>query len=189
MTIRSGLALSVLLQGAVLLFRYPVPARWQFQTVLLALAAAGLVCELWHNRRYLSPHIDMLLLMAGFGGLGMAVGNWPFTAGLPACHADRPLAWAAMSAGMLLAAYPVALRHARCLLRARAVGVLVPTLILDASGMLLGMAAGHFLATVLPIPRAALPLAGHGFMLGGMLLGMAAVMPASRTVALVEPLS
>lgn len=70
-----ALAMAVLLQavGAVALGRPGMGAAVQILLIGLALAAA--THELWRNRMRLDHHVDMLIVMAAFGGLGMLAGT------------------------------------------------------------------------------------------------------------------
>lgn len=131
-----------------------------------ALMAVILQC-LWLLRRVLDPHFDMVLIMLGWGGLGMLMPG--VVMGTPPCHTSVTAMWA----GMLAASAWPAYRYARCLRAARAEGRLALTLAFDGLGMAAGMA--------MPWP-AALPWLHHAAMLLGMTLGMGAAMLALQRV-------
>lgn len=111
--------------------------------------------QLWEVRRYLNQHVDMILLMAGYGGAAML----PFA---PTCHASLSSFWM-MNASMLAAGVPAVWFGARCVKQsARPVRLLL----LDTVAMIAGMALPHF---VVPGHNTALH---HSAMLLGMLAGM-----------------
>lgn len=136
---------------------------------VVGLALGALAWQLWSVRRHLDPHADMILLMGGFGGLGMWLGPWLYYGGvtLPACHYGLG-GWLAMNAGMFALGLPPALLWSRCVAIARRDGFLVPKLAADTIGMLGGMCAGHWL-----VPIALGSLTHHAGMVAGMLGGMA----------------
>lgn len=155
------LALAVLAQA--LLMR-PLTA----EIAIVGLALAAVTRELWRARRHLSPHADMLLLMAGLGGLTMALQAFS-TSGLPACHRAPGLSASAFGAMWAAGAVP-AFFFSRCLQGAKLAGLLWPVLLLDAVGMYAGMAVSHAASLSWPYP------AHHAFMVAGMLLGMGLAM-------------
>jgi hypothetical protein len=121
----------------------------------------------------------MLLLMGGFGGLGMMAGNWidlgfPMSSDAVSHHAHHqmgPLSW--MTALMLLFAVPPSIAFSRCLEPARRSLVVIPAVAIDVAGMLLGMfAAHHFWAMPLAHALGSHFAGMHLAMLGGMLVGM-----------------
>ena len=130
------------------------------QGMLAASAIALLVWQLWSVRQQLSEHVDMLILMTGYGGLGML----PWTR---SCHLTNS-AWLWMTAGMLALALPAALAGSRCLRRASTEGTLARNLAAESIGMTAAMLAAH--ALVIPFTRD--PLMAHVGMLLGMLIGM-----------------
>lgn len=190
--IRTGRAAAALLSaGAAAQGLAFVHARWSlglpWQPVALGTAIAALV--VWHGwraRRLLSPHADMLLIMAAFGGLGMWVGDrldhWidPNAPLCPLHDARGPLALASswMTWLMLVFAVPPSILWSRCLqpLRRRPLR-LAMALLLDMGGMLAGMIAAHFWlgrawALRIPPPELGMHLAMLSGMLGGMLPAM-----------------
>jgi hypothetical protein len=69
-----GAAVVVQGVGVVLLGRLDGRALWQ--TVVVAVALALLVAQMWRVRMHLNHRVDMLLVMGAFGGLGMLAGWW-----------------------------------------------------------------------------------------------------------------
>lgn len=133
------------------------------QGMVAAVISALLVCQLWSLRQHLNQHMDMLLLMTAYGGLGML----PLP-GAPTCHVSTQ-AFVTMNARMLLLGVPAMLFGSRCMADARRQHRLAITLLGDVLGMLAGMAAVHFLVPVV----AGSGLMHHLTMLLGMLGGMA----------------
>jgi len=74
--IAPSLAASVAAQGLVLWLwsppSWPRGFEWLLVTGLVALATG----QAWRARLHLHAHADMLLLMFGYGGLGMLAGWW-----------------------------------------------------------------------------------------------------------------
>ena len=168
-------ALAFLAQAVVLAWVAPIPGFTG--TLLLSAALAAFVLDrLWWMRHLWNPHLDMVLIMLGWGGLGMLLG--PLAVGAPLCHS----APAAMWTGMLAASAWPSYRYARCLQSAYQEGRLSLTLAADLAGMALGMYAGALPPTVLRLnlPEAAWLL--HGGMLLGMSLGMGGAMLALNRV-------
>ena len=108
-----ALGMGAALAGGAQLLYLTWPSR---QGAVAACVAALLIWQLWSIRQYLNQHVDMLLLMSAYGGLGML--PWP---GAPACHASMQ-SFLAMSAGMLVCGVPAMLYGARCLQQARREG-------------------------------------------------------------------
>ena len=130
---------------------------------LLASGACGWAAwNIWHYRAWLGTHVDMIVLMCGYGGLGMLQGA-------PQCH-DTMAAWLKMTAGMLVLSLPPVLFGSRCFKAARRAGNAAGLLILDSIGMTAGMAAMHFpMGFISPSP-----LVKHFVMVFGMAAGMVA---------------
>jgi hypothetical protein len=147
--VKSAFWLTSLGQVGLLAMRHPP----QPQVLVGAVLCAVVVSLLWHVRRVMPPHADMVLIMTAFGGFGMVVGGY----GQPTCHHS----WGG-TAGMLVASLPPTLRFARCL----QVPARYALLVVDTVGMLVGMECSHRLAT------GADPWVMHGAMLLGMNLGM-----------------
>jgi len=156
--------------GLTFLAQVAILARggWLEGQLLLAgvLLAVVLQC-LWAMRRLLNAHFDMVLLMLGWGGLGMMVPA--VLLDLPPCHTSALSMWTGMLA---LSAWP-SYRYARCLRAAHHEGRLALTLTFDLAGMAAGMA--------LPLPMTT-PFVHHSAMLLGMTLGMGLSMAALRWV-------
>lgn len=134
------------------------------QGVVAACVSALLIWQLWSIRGYLNQHIDMLLLMSAYGGIGML----PLP-GATECHVSTK-GFLLMNCGMLVCGVPAMLYGARCMQQARREGRLTITLTADVLGMLAGMTASHY---VTPVPPS-FALLHHLSMLLGMLSGMGA---------------
>lgn len=176
------LAAATAAQGAPFVYeRWSLGMPWP--PVALAAALAVLVVWFaWRARFLLSPHSDMLIIMAAFGGFGMWLGGrldqW-LDPNAPMCplHDTRgafALAASWMTWLMLAFAMPPSILWSRCLqpLR-RSPARLALALALDMAGMLAGMIAAHFWigrAWALRIPPPELGM--HLAMLVGMLAGM-----------------
>jgi len=117
------------------------------QGLIAAAAVFVAFWQLWAVRRYLNQHVDMILLMAGYGGAAML----PFSS---SCHSSF---WT-MSGVMLVVGLPPVWFGARCVLNSPHP---VRLLTLDSIAMLVGMGIPHLL------------LPSHASMLLGMLAGMA----------------
>jgi hypothetical protein len=178
----AALALLVLAQGAPFAYaRWSLGMAWQ-PVALGAAVAAVAVWFAWRARFLLSPHADMLLIMAAFGGFGMWLGDrvdhW-IDPNAPLCplHDARgaaALAGSWMTWLMLAFAIPPSVLWSRCLqpLRRRPTRLAL-ALLLDMGGMLAGMIGAHFWfgrAWALRIPPPELGM--HLAMLAGMLAGM-----------------
>lgn len=137
------------------------------QVLVGALLIAFVMEVLWRLRGLLNPHFDMVLIMTGWGGLGMLAASWVTNA--PVCHASPAAMWVGMLA---FSAWP-AYRSARCLRAAQAEGRLAVTLVFDLVGMAAGMA--------IPLPVMT-PWLHHAAMLVGMTLGMGVAMLALQIV-------
>lgn len=169
-------ALIVSIAGqALLLFHGP----WTLTMAAGAFSLSLLAAILWNGRDLLPPHVDMVLLMAGLGGLGMAVA----TPKRPLCHEMSLAEWGLMVAGMFLLSLPATWRYARCFQIAKSQGQQWTYLLLHSLGMLAGMYGGMVAFHRLPTPAPSqLPFLHHLFMLIGMLLAM----PTPRVVAAVH---
>ncbi len=161
-----------ILQVAILSWNAGWPAGTAYSAALVAMVAMFAF-----TRLHWDAHLDMVLLMAGPGGLGMmaalALG--------PACHVQ--LTWASyglMSGGMLLLSVPLSWRYARCVQQSRREGYGGRALLLDVIGMQLGMTFTHLSLSILPTAGPRGIWWHHGIMLAGMMLGMLASMLAWR---------
>lgn len=136
---------AVLAQGALLLVMGRLGLRQGVQTMVAAGAVAILVQQAWRFRMRMNHRVDMLLVMAAVGGLGMLLGwaadGWAGTAMgamlQPASEAHACCAHAGgaapagggggfwsmvfsfMTGGMLLAAIPASVAWTRCAKLAR----------------------------------------------------------------------
>lgn len=168
------LFLSVAAQ-VILLFHGP----WTMTLVAGVISLSLLVAVLWNGRTFLPAHSDMVILMAGLGGLGMALA----TPHRPLCHDLSLSEWTAMTLGMFVFSLPVIWHKARCFAIARANHQQWTYLVLHCGGMLLGMYLGMTVFHRLPAPPAPqMPLLHHLFMLLGMLL----FMPPPRVVTILH---
>ncbi|MBY0507948.1 MAG: hypothetical protein K2X03_28810 [Bryobacteraceae bacterium] len=167
------LVLCAALQVAILAAQAP----WR-DGLLFAVPLLAIVSLFAYTRQYWPAHLDMYLLMAAPGGLGMMAA---LLLPGPVCH--RGAGWdgyAAMSAGMLFCSLPLAWRSARCLQQARSEGLGVLALLFDALGMQAGMALAHLPLTRLSLMDPRSIWLHHGLMIVGMLLGMSVSMVAFR---------
>lgn len=160
---------SVVAQVAIL----AAQALW-WEAIGVGAVACAVVSMFAFTRRHWDAHLDMFLLMAGPGGLGMLA---PLLSNGPACHAH--LTWtgyALMTAGMWLLSVPPSWQYARCIQAARSEGIGPLALTLDIAGMQVGMTLVHLLLGYLPMLGPRMAWLHHALMLLGMLLGMGAAM-------------
>jgi hypothetical protein len=150
-----GLGAAAALAVQVIVLSWP-----SAQGMIAAGAVALLAWQLWTVRSHLNEHVDMLILMTGYGGLGML----PWTG---SCHLTSS-AWLWMTAGMLTLGLPAALAGSRCIRRALKEGNLVQSLAAESIGMTAAMLLVHRLVTLVAHD----PLMAHIAMLVGMLMGM-----------------
>lgn len=137
--------------------------------VAIATGVVAIVAMFAFTRERWDPHLDMILLMAGPGGLGM------MSAMLlgPACHVQRTwTAYWVMTGGMFLFSVPLAWLSARCLQQARRDGYGGRALLLDVVGMQAGMTVAYLPVGLLPIADPRGIWLHHAMMLVGMLVGM-----------------
>ncbi len=161
-----GLGAAAALAVQVVALSWPSP-----QGMIAAGAVAVLAWQLWAVRLHLNEHADMLILMTGYGGLGML----PWTR---SCHLTNS-AWLWMTAGMLALALPAALAGSRCLRRASKEHNVTRYLAAESIGMTAGMLAAHALLTRFTQD----PLPAHIGMLIGMLIGMSIGMLLGKATA------
>ena len=143
-----GAALAVAAQAVLLTWPNP-------QGMLVGAALGAAILQLWAVRRHLNQHVDMILQMGAYGGLGMLAGG-------PACHMTLMM-WV----GMFAAGLPPTLWGSRCIRDTRRQGDVILVVVVDVLGMASGMYVGHLALTTHQI------LLHHLSMLLGMLLGMA----------------
>ncbi len=124
-------------------------------------------------------HLDMILIMASFGGLGMILPTL-FLPG-PPCHLLQTRSgFLLMTGGMLLLSAPLSWHFARCIIEARREGQGGYALLVDVIGMQAGMILGHLIMSRWPMGDPRLVWMHHGLMLVSMLLGMLASMAVLR---------
>ena len=147
-----------------------------------AIPVVAVLAMLAYTRERWDPHVDMVLLMAAPGGLGMLFAMaLPELGWGPACHVQSTWSgYGVMTAGMLLCSVPLSWQSARCLRQARDNGFGGRALLLDLAGMQVGMTLAHLPATLLPMGDPRTVWMHHALMLVGMLLGMFAGMFAWR---------
>lgn len=115
-------------------------------------------------------HLDMYLIMTGWGGFGMLLPSLWF--GSLCHHAFNGNHYASMSLGMWVFSLLPIWREARCVAEARREGKGLSTLLMDGIGMQLGMGLAHLPLLWIPMgdPRAV--WFSQASMLVGMSLGM-----------------
>ena len=124
-------------------------------------------------------HLDMILIMASFGGLGMLLPALLLPG--PACHLQQSMSgFLCMTGGMLLLTAPLSWRYARCIIEARREGYGGLALAVDLIGMQAGMMLGHLSISRWPMGDTRLVWIHHSIMLVSMLLGMLASMAVLR---------
>jgi hypothetical protein len=182
--VAAGLGLAVLAQGGLLLLMGDLGWRLGAQTLLVAAALGAVIRLAWLRREQLDHHVDMALVMAAWGGLGMLAGWWIDLArgAPPPCHLGTGPLWQGaitwMTFLMLAGAIPPALAWTRCAALARssrarwAITHVAGNLAMVAGMLALGRALGPVLGASLGSPL----VGGHLAMLLGMVGGMEAAM-------------
>jgi hypothetical protein len=181
------LGLAVLLQGICLvLMDRPAPGV-TLQIVLVSAATGLAVSQTWSVRMRINHRVDMLLVMAAFGGLGMVVGTWIDSAAAQggtaagSCHPGHESAgspwnmiptW--MTGVMLVTAIPAGFWLTRCAQLARTGWRRwLSTHVLGNLAMVVGMVwMGHWLGAALGHAVGSTLVGHHLAMVLGMLLGM-----------------
>lgn len=130
--------------------------------LLVSATLAWAVWQIWWYRGWLGTHVDMIILMCGYGGLGMM-------AGARQCH-NTAQAWFEMTAGMLIFGLVPVFFGSRCFAAARRAGDAIALLFFDTLGMAAGMAAMHVEMSFV----SASPLVKHLATVFGMAAGMIA---------------
>lgn len=150
---------------------------------LLAAAVLGLVVhQAWTHRRLLSHRMDMVLVMAAFGGFGMIVGWWADFGFGPAMMRPGRTVWDAvlswMTFGMLLGAVPASFPLTRCARLARGnPRRWISTHVVGNLAMIAAMiAGGRLLGRPLAMATGSFAIGHHAGMLIGMTVGMFAGM-------------
>jgi hypothetical protein len=120
------------------------------------------VWQIWRYRGWLGTHVDMIVLICGYGGLGMKPGA-------PHCH-DTAQGWFEMTAGMLALGLVPVFFGSRCFAAVRRTWEAPAVLLFDTLGMMLGMGAMHLeMSFISPSP-----VVKHFVMVFGMAAGMIA---------------
>ena len=163
-----------LLQLAILYMHSPWPAALGMGIgALLILGMFAITRLRWDS------HLDMILIMASFGGLGMILPTLLVPG--PACHLQQTTSgFLLMTGGMLLLAIPLSWHTARCILEARNEGHGGLAFAADLIGMQAGMMLGHLPMNRWPMGDPRLVWIHHALMLVSMLLGMLASMAVLR---------
>jgi hypothetical protein len=191
-----ALGVAVYLQGLGLVVMGRLSGRALLQTLLVA-AALGVVATLaWRVRGQLDHRVDMALVMASFGGLGMLVGWWidhlpavpmaPHSPLYPTAL-DAALSW--MTGLMLLGGVPPAVAWTRCAYLARRDRRRwITTHLIGNAAMVVGMiAAGRTFGAPLGGLVGSRVVGGHVAMLLGMVVGMEAGMWLGEAAAGLRP--
>ena len=166
----SALALASAAQASLVLYRQPASPSDSQRFILGATAICIVVALLWIVRGWLNSHADMLLLMGGFGGLGMMLGDIADNA--PSCHLGSLQFFSWMNAGMVVGGFIPAISFSRCLISARRAGRLPSVIAADLIGMWLGMAIPGWMISRLEISPSLLGILAHPVSLSSMLAGM-----------------
>jgi len=186
----------VLAQGVVIVVIGRLGVRAAVQLLVVTAALALLAAEAWRQRMKLNHRIDMFLVMAAFGGLGMLLGWWIDLArvGPPGMHADHARSvWSAvfswMTAGMFAGALPASVWLTRCARLAReSRRRWVSTHIVGNAAMLAVMiAGGRLLGPSIAALTGSRIVGMHTGMLIGMLVGMEAGMFAGEALLGLKP--
>lgn len=191
-----GVGATVLAQGVILVLLTWPPLRVAVQLVLVAAALAGAASFAWRVRGQLPHRVDMALIMASFGGLGMQLGWWvDLERRAPTCCSPDGYrtVWDAvfsfMTLCMLTASIPASGRWTRCALLARQnrrrwvtthlVGNAAMIAGMIAGGRLLGQALGALVGSAL--------VGHHVAMVAGMVVGMHTGMWLGEAAAGLQP--
>jgi hypothetical protein len=165
-----SLSLAYAAQAALVLYQQLAAPNDSWRFILGAAAVAAAAGFAWLARGWMNAHADMLLLMGGFGGLGMLLGN--IADGTPSCHLGNMqfLCW--MNGGMIIGGFLPAIVWSRCLRTVRHTRLFLPVIAVDSAGMYLGMASPYWLVSSLELAHSSLGIWAHPLALGAMLAGM-----------------
>ena len=130
--------------------------------LVIAATISWATWQAWSYRSWLGTHLDMVVLMCAYGGLGML-------AGPPQCH-DNTHSSLGMAAGMLALGLPPVFFGSRCFAAARRRGDAAAVLLFDTLGMAAGMGVMHVETSLISLS----PLLKHFVMVFGMAAGMVA---------------
>ena len=134
------------------------------------------------TRLHWDAHLDMILIMGSFGGLGMILPTVLLP--VPACHLQQSTSgFLYMTGGMLLLAAPLSWYSARCIIEARREGYGGLAFGVDLIGMQAGMMLGHLSISRWPMGDPRLVWMHHALMLVSMLVGMLVGMAVLRWYA------
>jgi|YNPBryunderm2012_1023409.scaffolds.fasta_scaffold07126_2 hypothetical protein len=186
---------TVFAQGVVLALMTKPGARGVVQLLAVAAALGGAAMWAWRVRGQLDHRVDMALIMASFGGLGMQLGWWLDHLRRMPAPGERlyPSVWHAvfslMTLLMLAAAVPASVRWTRCARLARqSRRRWVTTHLVGNAAMIAGMIAGGRLWGAALGALAASPKVGHHVaMVIGMVVGMHLGMWVGEAVAGLQP--
>jgi hypothetical protein len=185
-----ALGAALLAQGAMLVYLGELPLRTALQCLLVAAALGVATAYAWRERLRMNHRVDMAIVMAAFGGLGMAVGWWvdfglgraPLWMRLGVAAPGPWSFWGKvfsfMTLGMLVAAIPPSLALTRCARLAReSRRRWVATHILGNVTMVAGMiVVNRWLGRAIGRLAGSLVVGAHVAMMLGMILGMVAGM-------------
>lgn len=172
-------------QGVVLVVMTSPGMRGAVQLLLVAAALGGAAAFAWRVRGQLDHRVDMALIMASFGGLGMLLGWWidQLRLAKPSCCGQLyPTVWHAvfslMTLLMLAASVPASVRFTRCArLAQQSRRRWVTTHLVGNAAMIAGMIAGGRLFGAALGALVGAPMVGHHLaMVIGMVVGMHAGM-------------
>ncbi len=186
---------TVFAQGVVLALMTSPPARALVQLLVVAAALGGAATFAWRVRGQLDHRVDMALIMASFGGLGMQLGWWLDHLVRMPVPGQRlyPSVWHAvfslMTLFMLAASVPASVRWTRCARLARqSRRRWVTTHLVGNAAMIAGMIAGGRLLGAALGALAGSPKVGHHVaMVIGMVVGMHAGMWLGEAAAGLAP--
>jgi hypothetical protein len=139
----------------------------------LSLGLTSLFTILACSRRIWDPHLDMILIMLSYGGLGMLLPT--LVTGEVCPHHFHATHFIAMSVLMWVFSLPVVWTQARCVQAYKQFGRGHIALLADAAGMQAGMFLAHVPISLLPMGTSSGPWITQAVMLIGMTLGMLAV--------------
>ena len=180
---------AMLAQGVMLVYLGRLSGRAAWQCVVMALALGWATREAWLFRGGLNHRVDMVMVMAALGGLGMIIGWWVdfgcrvapewLRLGLGSPHPARltDKVFSFMTAGMLLGGIPASFFLTRCASLARGNWRRsIATHVLGNAGMLAGMIGFNRLyGRALGSMIGSFVVGAHLAMVVGMVAGMVAI--------------